>query len=60
MKKGYEVVGDAIVHGFRKGEKFVADLFDHEEHLLLVAGHIRVVPEEKPAPKAALRAKKSK
>lgn len=55
MAKTYEVVGDAIVHGFRKGETFVAELAAHEEALLVEAGHIRrkrsaPVEPEAPAP----------
>jgi hypothetical protein len=41
--KTYKVVGEAIVHGFKKGETFVADLVEHEEDLLIRGGHVEVV-----------------
>lgn len=53
MAKTYEVVGDAIVHGYKKGESFVADLATHEEALLVAAGHIRRKRTEKPEESAA-------
>lgn len=50
MEKTYKVVGDRIVHGAKKGARFIADLAEHEEHLLLVAGHVKVVTDKSAAP----------
>lgn len=44
-KKEYEVVGDMIVHGFTKGEKFAADLLEYEERLLIDGGHVKPVKQ---------------
>ena len=46
-KKTYEVVGDAVVHGCRKGETFEASLAAHEEALLVEAGHVVVAKAKK-------------
>lgn len=46
-KKTYEVVGESIVHGFEKGETFVADLAEHDEKLLVDGGHVIVADVEK-------------
>lgn len=46
MSKTYKVVGDAIVHGFKKGETFVADLAKHEERILVDGGHVTVAKEK--------------
>lgn len=48
MKKRYQVVGDALVHGHKKGEKFLAELAEHEESLLAAGGHVVVVADAKP------------
>jgi len=53
-KKTYEVVGDSIVHGFKKGETFVADLSETAEKALIDGGHVIVqkieTAVEKPKP----------
>ena len=45
-KKEYKVVGDLIVHGFKKGETFAADLPEHEERLLIESGHVKPVKQK--------------
>jgi hypothetical protein len=42
-EKTYKVVGETLVHGFKKGETFVANLLEHEEDLLVRGGHVEVV-----------------
>ena len=47
MKQKFEVVGDSIVHGFKKGQSFTADLGDDAVRYLIEGGHIVIAKAAK-------------
>lgn len=48
--KTYQVVGNHPVHGHAPGSRFVADLDDWTERVLVEAGHLRPVKDPKETP----------